>query len=164
MSRVRRVIRKTKWVRRKKHDHVETLRPFQPAIQINSVNQQPFQINAVNQPPFQTNTVNQPPIKVEQAHREPVIDYVSLATKAAKALNQKTSLDHIDKVAADLFKFDADPQLHITMPDIEAQEIFDWIITLSEQPIHKKEKLRLARQFIDSLAPVSSPVEKPEAL
>ena len=144
MSRVRRVIRKTKWLHRTESHHMETRTPFQHD--------------------FQVKAVNQPPIEVEQAHRKPVTDYVSLAIKAAKSLNQKTSLDHIDKVAADLFKFDVDPHLHITMPDIIAQEIFDWIITLSEQPIHGKEKLRLARKFIVSLAPVSFPVEKPEAL
>jgi len=50
------------------------------------------------------------------------------------------------------------------MPDIIAQEICDWIITLSEQPIHEKERLRLAREFIVSLTAVRLPVEKPEAL
>jgi len=153
---------------------VETLRPFQstyqatfedqPPFQINSVDQPPSQIDAVNQPPSQTNAVNQPSIKVAKAHPKPVTDYVSLAIKAAKSLSQKTSLDHVDKVAADLFKFDVGPHLHITMPDIIAQEICDWIITLSEQPIHEKERLRLAREFIVSLTAVRLPVEKPEAL
>jgi len=122
----------------------ETLRPFQHACQVKAV--------------------NQPPIEVEQAHRKPVTDYVSFAIKAAKSLNQKTSLDHIERVTAGLFKFDVAPHLHITMPTMVAQEIFDWIITLSEQPIDEEEKLRLARKFIVSLAPVSSPVEKPAAL
>ena len=154
MARVRRVIRKTKWVRRPKYHHVETLRPFQPT----------YQAIFKDQPPFEINAVNRPPIEVAKAHPKPVTDYVSLAIKAAKSLNQKTSLDHIDKVATGLFKFDVDPHLHITMPDIIAQVIFDWIITLSEQPIDEEEKLRLARKFIVSLAPVSSPVEKPAAL
>jgi len=164
MARVRRVIRKTKWVRRPKYHHVETLRPFQPAYQAIFKDQPPFEINAVNQPPSQINAVNQPPIEVAKAHPKPVTDYVSFAIKTAKSLNQKTSLDHVDKVAADLFKFDVDPHLHITMPDVIAQGIFDWIITLSEQPIHEKEKLRLARKFIVSLTTVSSPVEKPAEL
>ncbi|MFC1965073.1 hypothetical protein ACFLWG_03630 [Chloroflexota bacterium] len=141
---VRRVIRKTKRPRRIKSHHVETLIPYQHA--------------------FQVEAVNQPPIEVEQAHRKPVTNYLSLAIKAAKALYRKTSLDHIDKVAEGLFTFDLDPHLHTTMPDIVAQEIFDWIITLSEQPMDEEEKLRLARKFFVSLAPVSSPVEKPAAL
>ena len=174
MSRVRRVIRKTKRVSRTKYPHVETLRPFQsayrstfedqPPFQINSVDQPPSQIDAVNQPPSQINAINQTPIEVAKANRKPVTDYASLAIKAAKALYQKTSLDHIDKVAEGLFTFDVDPHLYITMPDIVAQEIFSWIITLSEQPMDEEEKLRLARKFIVSLAPVSSPVEKPAAL
>ena len=144
MARVRRVIRKTKRLRHTQYHNMGTLRPFQHACQVKAV--------------------NQPPIEVEQAHRKPVTDYVSLAIKAAKALNQKTSLDHVDKVAEGLFIFDVDRRCYITMPDIVAQEIFDWLITLSEQPIDEEEKLRLARKFIVSLAPVSSPVEKPAAL
>jgi len=141
---------------------VETLRPFQSAYRSTFEDQPPSQINAVNQPPSQINAVNQPPIEVAKANRKPVTDYASLAIKAAKALCQKIPLDHIDKVAEGLFTFDVDPHLQITMPDAVAQEIFDWIITLSHQPIDEEEKLRLARKFIDSLAPVGFPVEKME--
>ena len=60
-------------------------------------------------------------------------------------------------------KFDLDPHLNITMPDIISQEIFDWIITLSQQPIFEKEKLQLAKKFISGLVPDSCPSVKPEA-
>jgi len=158
MAMVRR-IHKTKRLRLKKHRQVgtlidgrhkphkyeqrgETLRLFQDACQVEAV--------------------NQPPIEVEQAYRKPVTDYISLAIKAAKALNGKTTLNRINKVAKGLFRFDATSHLNKRMPDVVSQEIYDWIVTLSEQPIDEEEKLRLARKFIVSLAPVSSPVEKPE--
>ena len=162
MYRVRRVIRKTKRVSRTKYPDVETIRPFQSAYRSTFEDQPPFQINSVDQPPSQINAINQTPIEVAKVNRKPVTDYVSLAIKSAKSLNQKTSFDHIDKVAAGLFKFDVDPHLQITMPNAVAQEIFDWIITLSQQPIDEEEKLRLARKFIVSLAPVGFPVEKME--
>jgi len=175
MARVRRVIRKTKRLRRTKYHHVGTLsdgRPkqekyFTSSSGMNYVGAPEWQGETLR--PFQhacqVKAVNQPPIEVEQVRRKPVVtDFVSLAIKATKALNQKTSLEHVDEVAERLFKFDVDPHLHITMPDPIAQEIFDWIITISEQPTYEKERLRLARKFIVSLAPVSSPVEKPEAL
>lgn len=154
MYRIRRRIRKTKWVRRTKYHNVKTPGPFEP----------PFKIDSVNQPPVKLDAVNKPPIKLEQAPRKPFTDYVSLAIKAANEFNQKTSLEHIDKVAKDLFTFDIDPHLHITMPDVVAQEIFDWIITLKDRPMFEKERLKLARKFIASLISASSPVEKPDAL
>ena len=122
----------------------ETLRPLQDACQIK--------------------VVNKPTIEVKKPHPKPDTDYLSLAIKAAKTLNQKTSLEQIDKVAKDLFKFDIDPHLHITMPDVIAQEIFNWIVTLKDRPMFEQERLKLARKFIASLASESSPVEKPDVL
>jgi len=175
MSRARRVIRKTKRLRRTKYHRVRTLSDDLPIQETYFTSSSGLNYGGTpecqgetlipSQHACQVKAVNQPPIEVEQARRKPVVtDFVSLAIKAAKELNQKTSLEHVDKVAEDLFKFDKDPHLHITMPDIVAQEIFDWIITLSEQPMYEKERLRLARKFIVSLAPVRSPVENPEAL
>ena len=167
MRRVRRLIRRTKWVRTK-YQNVETQDPFEPPFQTDYSNLPYIQVNDVNKPPVKLEQapieVEQAPIEVEKAHRKPVTDFVSLAIKAAKALNKKTSLAHIDNVAEGLFKFDMDPHLHITMPDIVSQEIVNWIITLSKQPILPDEKLRLAKKFIVSLAPVNSSVEEQENL
>lgn len=149
---------------RTKDQNVETRGPFEPPFQIDYSNQPPFQIDSVNTTPIKWPAVNKPPVKLEQAPRKPLTDYVSLAIKAAKALNKKTSLEHIDKVAKDLFKFDIDPHLHIIMPDVIAQEIFDWIITLKERPMLEQERLKLARKFIASLDSESTPVEKPDVL
>jgi len=164
MRRVRRLIRRTRLLRRTKDQNVETQGPFEPLLQINYSNQPPFQTDSVNIPPVKLPAVNKPPVKLEQAPRKPLTDYVSLAIKAAKALNKKTSLEHIDKVTKDLFKFDIDAHLHITMPNVIAQEIFDWIITLKERPMREQERLKLARKFIASLDSESTPVEKPDVL
>lgn len=173
MRRVRRLIRRKKLVPAK-HQNVETQEPFeppywidysnQPPSQIDYSSQPPVQVNALNTPPVKLDAVNKPPVKLEQAPRKPFTDYVSLAIKAAKEFNQKTSLEHIDKVAKDLFKFDIDPHVHVTMPNVVAQEIFDWIVTLKDRPMFEQERLKLARKFIASLASESSPVEKPDAL
>lgn len=163
MRRVRRLIRRKKLVRAK-HQNVETQEPFEPLYWMDYSNQPPSQIDYSSQPPVQVNTLNTPPVKLEQAPRKPLTDYVSLAIKVAKEFNQKTSLEHIDKVAKDLFKFDIDPHVHVTMPDVVAQEIFNWIVTLKDRPMFEQERLKLARKFIASLASESSPVEKPDAL
>ena len=193
MRRVRRLIRRTKLVRTK-YQNLETQDPFEspfqteysnlpyieasaanelplkldvvnkPPVQSSAVNEPLLRLDPINKPPVQVNAVNEPPVKVEQVPRKPLTDYVSLAMKTAQKLYNKTSLEHIDKVAKDLFKFDIDPHLHITMPDVVAQEIFDWIITLKDRPMFEKERLKLARKFIAGLASARSPVEKPDAL
>ena len=167
MRRVRRIIRRTRRVRTKYQD-VETQGPFEQPFGIDYSNQTPFQMDYSSQPPIRANTVytppieldalNKPPVKSEQAPRKPFTDYVSLAIKAGKKFKQKTSLEHIDKVAKDLFKFDIDPHVHVTMSDVVAQEIFDWIVTLKDRPMVEQKRLKLARKFIASLASESSPV------
>ena len=175
MARLRRVIHKTKRLRRTKYHRVRTLSDdlpiqdthFASSSGLNYGGTPEFQGETLrpSQHACQVKAVNQPPIEVEKAHRKPVVtDYVSLAIKAAKALNKKTSLAHIDNVAEGLFKFDIDTHQHIIMPDIVSQEIVNWIITLSKQPILPDVKLRLAKKFIVSLAPVNSSVEEQENL
>ena len=85
--------------------------------------------------------------EIEAENSESTTDYLALAIKIGKALYEKTSLDHVRNVAETIFTFDLAPPVHFTMPDIVAQEIYDWIITLSEQPISDEEKLRLIRKF-----------------
>jgi hypothetical protein len=153
-------IHKTKRLRLKKHRQVETLSDGRYKPQKYEQRGEKLRLF---QYACQVKAVNQPLNEVEQAYRKPVTDYISLAVKAAKALNGKTTLNRINKVAKGLFMFNATSQLNKRMPDLVSQEIYDWIVTLSEQPIDEEEKLRLARKFIVSLAPVSSPVEKLEA-
>jgi hypothetical protein len=90
----------------------------------------------------------QQPKKTELENTESTTDYLALAIKIGKALYEKTSLDHVRNVAKSIFTFDLAPSVHFTMPDIVAQEIYDWIITLSEQPINDEEKLKLTRKFV----------------
>jgi hypothetical protein len=164
MHRVRRLIHRTNFLPRTKDQNVETRDPLEPLIQIDSVNKPYVKLPVLNTPYVKSPAVNSPPVKLEQAPRKLLTDYVFLAIKAAKALNKNTSLEHIDKVAKDLFKFDIDPHLQIIMPDVIAQEIFDWIITLKERPMREQERLKLARKFIAILDSENTPVEKPDVL
>lgn len=86
--------------------------------------------------------------------------YLSIAVKVGKALYEKTSLDHVRKVAKSIFTFDLAPPVHFTMPDIVAQEIYDWIITLGEQPIDDQEKLKLIRKFANNINMTNSSEKK----
>ena len=105
--------------------------------------------------------VNKPTIAENKPHPKPDTDYLSLAIKAANKYYRNTSLDHVNKVAKGLFSFKRTEHLQNKMPDVVAQEIYDWIITLSEQPIYPEKKLRLATEFISILASVNGNDENP---
>lgn len=97
--------------------------------------------------------------KTELENSESTTDYLALAIKIGKALYEKTSLDHVRKVAKSIFTFELAPPVHFTMPDIVAQEIYDWIITLSKQPIDDEEKLKLIRKFANCINTTSNSEE-----
>jgi hypothetical protein len=121
--------------------HEGTLKLFQIVCQINPAEQQSNQTDLEN--------------------TKSATDYLALAIKIGKALYEKTSLDHVRKVAKSIFTFDLAPPVHFTMPDIVAQEIYDWIITLSEQPIDDEEKLKLIRKFVKYINSATSSEKYP---
>ena len=149
------LIRKRKRLHLKKHRQVGTLSNGHRKPHTYEQRGEPLRIF---QDTSQVKAVNKPPIEVKQACCKPAIDYLFLAIKLAKVCSGKTSRDHVNKVAKGLFSFDATSHYDKKMPDMVSQEIYDWILTLSEQRINEEEKLRLAREFIVSLTPVSSKV------
>jgi hypothetical protein len=108
----------------------------------------------------QVKPINKPPIEAKRVYHKPSMDYISLAIEVAKAYYRKISRDHVNKAAECLFRFHATSHMDKKMPDLVAQEIYDWILTLSEQHINEEEKLRLAKEFIVGLTPVGSSVSK----
>lgn len=109
--------------------------------------------------------IQQPREEIKQVETKEVspktaVDYHFLAIKVAESLKRKTSLSYVREVAEAVFKFDASPHTDLRITDTISQEIFDWIMTLSEQSIDNEEKLRLAKKFIGYLAPADSPLKK----
>ena len=86
------------------------------------------------------------------------VDYKFLATQLGKALGRKVSYQKVDKIAKDLFNFESKPHPDSGMVYMNSQNIYDWVISLGEQPISNQRKMRLLRQFISVLAPQDSPL------
>jgi hypothetical protein len=89
--------------------------------------------------------------EVEDENGKQATDYLALAIRIGKALYQKTTINQVRKIAKSIFTFELAPPVHFSMPDIVAQEIYDWIITLSKQPINDEEKLKLIRKFANRI-------------
>lgn len=99
--------------------------------------------------------------KTELENTESTTDYLALAIRIGKALYQKTTIDQVRKIAKSIFTFELAPPVHFTMPDIVAQEIYDWIITLSKQPMNDEAKLKLIRKFANSINMTNSSEKNP---
>ena len=84
----------------------------------------------------------------EEEPEEDKIDFEPIAFRLGEGLKRQASTDQINRAARAVFKFDASLHNHPKITSIHSQTIFDWIMTLDEQPISEKRKLELLRQFI----------------
>ena len=95
----------------------------------------------------------------EEAEEE-AVDFEPLALKLGEALKSHTTLEQINRVASAVFDFKDSVHSHPSIASIHAQTIYDWIMTLGEQPTSKRKKLKLLREFIGTLAPKDSPFKE----
>lgn len=86
------------------------------------------------------------------------VNFKKLATKLAQGLINHTTLKEIGRVASFIFNFEVQSHTDTNITSSRAQQIYDWVMTLSEQPIDEETKLDLLNQFIQELAPKDSPV------
>ncbi len=90
-------------------------------------------------------------VTVQEEPEEKKIDFEPIALRLGEGLRHQVSSERIDKAAKAVFNFKATLHPYDKITSIHSQTIFDWIMTLSDQPIREEHKLRLLRQFIGSL-------------
>ena len=93
----------------------------------------------------------------ERTEKE-VADFEILAFKAGEALRRKASIPQIKKVASQIFLFDVTYHPNSKITDINAQKIYDCIMTLGEQPYTRLRKLVLVKKFVAAVAPAHHPL------
>ena len=86
------------------------------------------------------------------------INYKLIALKIGEGLKNQTTMNQIGRMASAIFDFDVTPHLHNSITSSHSQEVYSWIMTLSEQPVPEQKKLRLLKEFISSIAPEDSPL------
>jgi len=95
----------------------------------------------------------------EEQKKEP-INFRMLAIQLGEGLKGQTVINEINRMASVVFDFDVSPHPHTSITSIRSQTVYDWVMTLSEQPISQEKKLQLLKQFIDALTPEDSPLRK----
>ncbi len=95
----------------------------------------------------------------EEEQKEEQINWKLIAIRLGEGL-KGTPVNEINRMASAFFDFDVSSHPHASITSVRSQTVYDWVMTLSEQPISQGKKLQLLKQFIDALTPEDSPLRK----
>lgn len=87
-----------------------------------------------------------------------MVNFKLIATKLGEGLKYNSSINEINRIANAVFDFEIKPHYPGNITSSRSELIYDWVMTLSEQPIDDESKLRLIDEFIRNLTPAHSPL------
>ena len=93
----------------------------------------------------------------EEGDEKPRANFRLVAVKLGDALKWHTSVNEISRVALATFEFDVSEHPNPAITSIRAQAIYDWVMTLAEQPMPRETKVQLLGQFVRALGPSEDP-------
>ena len=96
----------------------------------------------------------------EEEQQGDQINFKLVGIRLGEGLKGQTTINEINRMASVVFDFDVSPHPHTSITSSRSQTIYDWVMTLSEQPISQEGKSQLLKQFIDTLTPEDSPLRK----
>lgn len=96
----------------------------------------------------------------EEEQEKPDINFKRIAIELGEGLKNQTVINEINRMASAAFDFEASPHPHTSITSSRSQTVYNWVMTLSEQPISEEKKLQLLKQFINLLTPEDSPLRK----
>lgn len=80
-------------------------------------------------------------------------NYKLIAVKLGDALKYGSSINEIGRIAKAIFPFDKKEYPNNSITSVRAQEVYDWILTLSEQNLPESNKEKLLSDFTMQLDP-----------
>ena len=80
-------------------------------------------------------------------------NYKLIAIQIGEKLKYGSSINEINRIAGAIFSFKATSHPNDSITSRRAQLVYDWIMTLSDQPISEQEKENLLSKFLKELAP-----------
>jgi len=81
-----------------------------------------------------------------------------IGIKLGEGLKYDTTINEIGRMARAIFDFSDSSHPIGSITSTRSQLIYDWVMTLAEQPMDEESKLQLLQDFIDALTPVDSPL------
>ena len=80
-------------------------------------------------------------------------NYKLIAIKLGDNLKYGSSVNEINRIANAVFPFNKKEHQNESITSVRAQEVYDWILTLSEENLPESDKIKLLSNFIKELAP-----------
>lgn len=96
----------------------------------------------------------------EEEQEKPKTNFRLVAIELGEGLKGQTSVNQINRMASAVFDFNAVSHPHESITSVRAQTVYDWVMTLSKQPISEERKSQLLKEFVHALAPENSPLRK----
>jgi len=81
-----------------------------------------------------------------------------IAIRLGEGLKYSSSINEIYRMATAVFDFGVSSHPHESITSARSQLIYNWVMTLAEQPIGEERKLQLLQDFINALTPEDSPL------
>jgi len=88
-----------------------------------------------------------------------VVNYKLIAVKFGQAIKYGKSIGLIDTLAAAIFPFDRRDFPNERISSSRAQLVYDWVLTLKEEPLPDDEKVGLLRDFAQALNDKGTPLD-----
>lgn len=85
-------------------------------------------------------------------------NYKLVAIKLGEGLKYGTTIRQIEQMATSIFDFGCDPYPHENITSVRSQSIYDWVMTLANQPIDEERKKSLLQNFVYSLTAEDDPL------
>ena len=87
-----------------------------------------------------------------------MVNFKLIAIKLGEGLKYYSSINEINRIAKAVFDFEIKSHPSENITSVRSQLAYDWVMTLSEQPIDEKTRLLLLDEFIRNLTPADSPL------
>jgi hypothetical protein len=85
-----------------------------------------------------------------------MIKFRLIGIKLGEGLKYDTTINEIGRMAIAIFDFTVSSHPLGSITSSRSQLIYDWVMTLAEQPMDEESKLWSLQCFIDALTPVDS--------
>jgi len=89
-----------------------------------------------------------------------MVNFKLVAIKLGEGLKYDSTINKINRIAKAILDFEVESHPLESITSSRSQLIYDWVMTLSEQPIDEQSKLRLLNEFIRYLTPADSPLRR----
>ena len=85
-----------------------------------------------------------------------MIHFRLVGIKLGEGLKYSTSINEINRIAKAIFDFSLSSYPEESITSSRSQLVYDWVMTLDEQPISEGKKLQLLQDFMNALIPKDS--------